>query len=78
MPCGTSPTIKAATDEFERGLTGLLGKPVPVAGSLTANGTIVYGTPAASPLIKALAPSLAMLGDEGLSDPQPRRPKAAR
>ena len=65
MPRGTSPAIKAATEELSRGLTGLLGKPVPVTESLSANGTIVYGTPASSPLIKSLAPSLARLGDEG-------------
>ncbi|MEI9992445.1 MAG: alpha-glucuronidase family glycosyl hydrolase [Rhizomicrobium sp.] len=65
LPRGSSPTIKAATEELSRGLAGLLGKPVPLAVDLTADGTIVYGTPANSPLIKALAPSLATLGDEG-------------
>jgi len=65
LPRGNSPTIKAATDELSRGLAGLLGRPVPVAANLTANGTIVYGTPENSPLIKTLAPALAGLGDEG-------------
>ena len=65
LPRGASPTIVAATNELERGLTGLLGKPVPVATAGTAGGTIVFGTPASSPLIKSLAPSLASLGNEG-------------
>ncbi|MEJ0026259.1 MAG: alpha-glucuronidase family glycosyl hydrolase [Rhizomicrobium sp.] len=65
MPRGTSPTIQAATDELSRGLSGLLDRPVPVVADLAADGTIVYGTPGNSSLIKALAPSLAKLGDEG-------------
>lgn len=65
MPRGGSDTIKAATAELRRGLGGLLGRPVPVVTDLKANGTIVYGTPDSSPLIKSLAAALAPLGDEG-------------
>ncbi len=65
MPRGGSESIEAATEELQRGLTGLLGKTVPITSRIAGNGTIVYGTPANSPLIKSLAPALTALGDEG-------------
>ncbi len=65
LPRGTSPTIAAARDELERGLTGLLGKAVPVASDIKGGGTIVFGTPQSSPLVATLAASLKTLGSEG-------------
>ncbi|HEY0302041.1 MAG TPA: alpha-glucuronidase family glycosyl hydrolase [Rhizomicrobium sp.] len=65
LPRGDSPTIRAATAELQRGLGGLLARPIPVAGAIKGDGIIVYGTPANSPLIRSLAPALAALGDEG-------------
>jgi alpha-glucuronidase len=65
LPRGDSPTIKAATDELQRGLGGLLGRGVPIATNITTDGTIVFGTPANSPLIKSLTEPLSKLGREG-------------
>ncbi|HEY4941714.1 MAG TPA: alpha-glucuronidase family glycosyl hydrolase [Rhizomicrobium sp.] len=65
LPRGASPTIRAATDELQRGLAGLFGKPVAVAAQINGNGTIVFGTPANSPLIKSLSGALSKLGPEG-------------
>jgi alpha-glucuronidase len=65
LPRGDSATIKAATDELQRGLGGLLGKVVPVASNITGNGSVIFGTPANSPLIKSLAEPLSKLGREG-------------
>jgi alpha-glucuronidase len=65
LPRGASPTIAAARDELERGLTGLLGKAVPVVSGVAADGTLVFGTPASSPLVATLAASLKTMGGEG-------------
>ncbi|MEI9886485.1 MAG: alpha-glucuronidase family glycosyl hydrolase [Rhizomicrobium sp.] len=65
LPRGDSPTLQAATAELQRGLGGLLARPISVAGAIKTDGTIVYGTPANSPLIRSLAPALAALGNEG-------------
>lgn len=65
LPRGASPTIKAATDELQRGLAGLFGKPIAVAAQISGDGTIVFGTPANSPLIKSLSETLSKLGPEG-------------
>ena len=40
-----SPTIGAARDELTRGLRGLLGNAVTVDKSVSANGSIILGTP---------------------------------
>jgi alpha-glucuronidase len=75
---GDSPTLTAAREELTRGLRGLLGTSLPVAGPVGA-GTVLAGTPSTSALIARLAPAadLAGLGSEGyliratVSDGQP-------
>ncbi|WP_039918295.1 alpha-glucuronidase family glycosyl hydrolase [Cellvibrio mixtus] len=63
---GNSPTLQAATGELQRGLSGLLAKPVAISEKLSSNALVV-GTPASSPLIASLDLSarLSMLGNEG-------------
>jgi alpha-glucuronidase len=61
---GTSPTIAAAAGELQRGLAGLLGRPVPF-GRQVADGAILLGTPSSSPLIRGLNLPLQGLGREG-------------
>ncbi len=63
LPRGDSPTIKAATAELQRGLGGLLAKPIPVAAGIKSDGVVVFGTPANSPMIRGL--DLGKLGNEG-------------
>jgi alpha-glucuronidase len=63
VPRGTSATLTVARDELQRGLGGLLARSIPVAAQIRANGAIVFGTPAASPLIRGL--DLSRLGTEG-------------
>ena len=63
-PAKPSPTIAAAVAELQRGLGGLLARPLPAAASPRA-GAIVIGTPANQPAIAALRLPLAPLGDEG-------------
>ena len=58
-----SPTLDAAKSELTRGLSGLLDRPVS-SGSL-ADGAVVIGTQASSPLIAGLKLPLAGLGEEG-------------
>jgi len=60
---GNSPSLEAAKRELTQGLSGLLAKPVG-AGSV-ADGAVVMGTPAGSPLIAALKLPLSKLGKEG-------------
>lgn len=60
---GASPSLDAAKAELTKGLSGLLNKPVG-AGSV-ADGAIVIGTPASSPLVAGLKLPLATLGNEG-------------
>ena len=64
LPGGDSATIRAATAELERGLGGLTGRTPEVVSTLQP-GVVLYGTPAASPLISALDLPLSDLGDEG-------------
>src|SRR4051812_21744917 len=56
----------AALQELQTGLSGLLGKKVPVQTAVI-NGTILLGLPAHSPVIRKLVgdTALAHLGDEG-------------
>ncbi len=63
---GSSPTLQAATTELQRGLGGLLAKPVAISEKLSSNA-LVIGTPASSPLIASLDLSarLSVLGNEG-------------
>ncbi|HSC67388.1 MAG TPA: alpha-glucuronidase family glycosyl hydrolase [Cellvibrio sp.] len=70
---GDSPTLTAAVTELQRGVSGLLAKPVAVSkdGAVTKNALIkhslVIGTPANSPLIASLnlGERLAAVGNEG-------------
>jgi alpha-glucuronidase len=63
VPAGDSPTITAAREELARGLEGLLGRKMPV--SPLRDDAILFGTPAASPMIASLHLPLASAGDEG-------------
>src|SRR6184192_4565872 len=66
---GDSPTLRAAHDELEHGLRGLLGADIPSADHVRGDGALIAGTPATSRLIAALPPPLAdelkRAGDEG-------------
>ncbi len=64
LPAGDTPTIRAVTTELTRGLSGLTGRAVGIVERPGA-GTIVYGTPASSPLIAGLDLPLEGLGEEG-------------
>src|SRR5690606_15569087 len=62
-----SPTLKAASDELGKGLSGLLGRTLGLSSTASIEaGSVVAGTPASSSLIRGLKlQSLAGLGDEG-------------
>jgi len=60
---GASPSLDAAKSELTRGLSGLLDKPV--GAGAVADGAVVIGTPASSPLIAGLKLPLTNLGTEG-------------
>ncbi|WP_243451146.1 alpha-glucuronidase family glycosyl hydrolase [Sphingosinicella sp. CPCC 101087] len=62
---GESPTLAAARAELERGLAGLLGRPVPTTPEAAGDGAIILGTPRSSPLIAGLGLPLDRLGPEG-------------
>ena len=64
---GTSPTLRVAADELGRGLSGLLGAPVPGVSGPVRDGLLLAGTPAGSPLVASLdlAADLARAGEEG-------------
>jgi alpha-glucuronidase len=64
---GASPTLRAARDELARGLRGLLGAAVPLARSVSRDGTLLLGTPASAPDLASLplAAELARAGNEG-------------
>jgi alpha-glucuronidase len=55
----------AAGAELRRGLSGLLGRPLPAADSVTRDGAILVGTPRSSPLVAGLNLPLERLGAEG-------------
>jgi len=59
-----TPALSAASDELQRGLSGLLGRPVPRSIE-TGDGSIIMGTPALSPDIASLGLPLQHLGREG-------------
>lgn len=63
---GESPTLQAAISELQRGLTGLLAKPVSISKKLSGD-VLVIGTPTSSPLIASLDLSarLSTVGNEG-------------
>ena len=64
---GDSPTLHAARDELSRGLTGLLGRTIPVSRGVTGDGVVIGGTPSGSAVVKSLALDAALkpLGAEG-------------
>jgi len=64
---GSSPTLRAARGELSRGLTGLLGAPVPRVSEPTRDGLLLAGTPTSSPLVASLGlgAELARAGPEG-------------
>src|SRR3954452_7358905 len=47
IAAGTSPVARAARDELQRGLSGLLARPVPLAGTVR-DGAILLATPRSS------------------------------
>src|SRR5665647_2774579 len=51
---GSSPTLKAAGNELQIGLNGLLGRGIHPVTSIKKDGTIVAGTAQSSPLIASL------------------------
>ncbi len=61
----TSPTLAAARAELLRGLTGLLGKAPPLRDEPGADGAIIAGTPASSPLVARLHLDTRGLGTDG-------------
>ena len=60
-----SPTLDAAGAELLRGLAQLTGRTIPLVGSPSGAGAVVFGTPASSPLIAGLPLSLERAGREG-------------
>ena len=60
----SSPTLDVARDELVRGLGGLLGQPLSVKAQI-ADGAIIIGTPASSPVVADLKLPLKTVGDEG-------------
>jgi alpha-glucuronidase len=60
-----SPTLAAAGRELERGLSGLLGKPISQVRDAIEAGTVLYGTPRSSTLIAGLPLALERVGPEG-------------
>lgn len=64
---GDSDTISATRRELQRGLGGLLGKPVALGAGKPGKHALVVGTPASSAIIASLglAEDLAKLGREG-------------
>jgi len=64
---GDSPTLLAARDELERGLSGLLDRTPPFRDSVAASGGVLIGTPESSDGIASLdfEGRLRQIGDEG-------------
>jgi len=60
----SSPTIKSAADELQRGLSGMLGNRVELTSEIR-DGSILVGTASSSPDIAALRLPLQGLGHEG-------------
>nr|WP_225421203.1 alpha-glucuronidase family glycosyl hydrolase [Sphingomonas parva] len=62
---GRSATVEAAAAELERGLSGLLGRPLPRTARIGKDGAILLGTPASTPAIAAMKLPLDRVGAEG-------------
>jgi alpha-glucuronidase len=60
-----SPTLEAAGSELERGLSGLVGKPISAVRKANEAGAVIYGTPRSSTLIAGLPLALERVGPEG-------------
>lgn len=62
-----TPGLSVAAAELQRGLSGLLDKPVAITNKKLSKHSLVVGTPATSPLITSLqlGDRLAALGEEG-------------
>ncbi len=62
---GTSPIVQSGREELERGLAGLLAKPINAVRAADRDGAILLVTPDSSAAIAALHLPLGPLGDEG-------------
>jgi alpha-glucuronidase len=64
---GTSPTLRAARSELDRGLRGLLGTEIPSVPTVARDGVLVVGTPSHSSLVAGadIGADLGRVGDEG-------------
>src|SRR5690625_6458228 len=64
---GDSPTLLAARDELERGLSGLLDRTPPFRDSVAGGGGVLIGTPESSGGMASLdlEGRLRQIGDEG-------------
>jgi alpha-glucuronidase len=64
---GNSGTMEVIREEAERGLSGLLGRKIPVTDTILSKGTLIIGTPAGSGIIETSDVSYALdtLGKEG-------------
>ncbi|MBD7952972.1 alpha-glucuronidase [Stenotrophomonas sp. Sa5BUN4] len=60
-----TPTQRAAREELERGLAGLLGSAPPMRVAAATGPAVVLGTPQSSPLIAPFGEQIASLGGEG-------------
>ena len=65
VPAAHSPTLDVAQGELSRGLGGLLGTAPPLSSQPTRDGSIIFGTAKAAPLIAGLQLGLHRLGAEG-------------
>ena len=61
---GSRPTVRAALDELDRGLAGLIGSAPAHASAVQGEGGVVLAT-AGSPLLAGMKLPLAALGREG-------------
>ncbi|MGH3490143.1 MAG: alpha-glucuronidase family glycosyl hydrolase [Actinopolymorphaceae bacterium] len=66
-PAGGTAVERSAVRELRRGLTGILGRPVPQTTAPDGDGALILGTPESSPLVAAHADAaeLRQLGPEG-------------
>ncbi len=64
---GRSATMTIVRNELAQGLSGLLGKEVPMSEQVTRDGAIIAGTPDSAPLLQQLSleDTLRQLGEEG-------------
>jgi alpha-glucuronidase len=65
VPAAHSPTLDVAQAELSGGLGGLLGASPPLSSQPTRDGSIIFGTAKAAPLIAGLQLGLHRVGAEG-------------